>query len=172
MNQMVAVGLLEDAGHVADVEADGEEAVAALVPGHGYAAVLMDCRMPRLDGFGATRAVRAAEPDGVHVPIIAMTASALEGEEERCREAGMDGFLTKPVREDGIESRIAGTFKGWEGRTLFKLENGQQWVQVDGQVYIVPARKGPDVEIVPSSLGGWKMWIQPEGRWIRVKRVQ
>ena len=82
------------------------------------------------------------------------------------------GFLKKDdPRTDGIESKIAGVFTGWEGRTLFKLENGQQWVQTDGQVYIVPAQKGPDVEIVPSSLGGWKLWIQPAGRWIRVKRI-
>ena len=97
VNQMVAVGLLEDSGFDVDVAADGEQAVAALTPGHGYAVVLMDCRMPRLDGFDATRAVRATEPSGTRVPIIAMTASALEGEEQRCRDAGMDGFLTKPV---------------------------------------------------------------------------
>ena len=97
VNQMVAVGLLEESGFSVDVAADGEQAVAALSPGHGYAVVLMDCRMPRLDGFDATRAVRAAEPAGTRVPIIAMTASALEGEEQRCRAAGMDGFLTKPV---------------------------------------------------------------------------
>ena len=97
VNQMVAVGLLESAGYAADVVGDGEQAVRALSPGHDYAAVLMDCRMPRLDGFGATRAIRQREPAGARVPIIAMTASALEGEEERCRAAGMDDFLTKPV---------------------------------------------------------------------------
>ncbi len=100
VNQMVAVGLLENAGYAADVAADGLEAVAALVGDHGYAAVLMDCRMPRMDGFTATRAIRAQERlerPGGRVPIIAMTASALEGERERCLEAGMDDFLTKPV---------------------------------------------------------------------------
>jgi CheY-like chemotaxis protein len=94
---MVAVGLLENAGYVADVAEDGVEAVAALSGDHGYAAVLMDCRMPRMDGFTATRAIRAQERPGVRVPIIAMTASALEGERERCLDAGMDDFLTKPV---------------------------------------------------------------------------
>lgn len=83
------------------------------------------------------------------------------------------GFEKKEnPKVNGIESRIVGPFKGWNGRTLFKLENGQQWVQTDGQVYVVSAQPGPDVEIVPSALGGWKLWIQPEGRWIRVKRVQ
>ena len=97
VNQMVAVGLLESAGYAAEVVGDGEQAVRAVSPGHDYAAVLMDCRMPRLDGFDATRAIREREPAGVRVPIIAMTASALEGEEQRCRAAGMDDFLTKPV---------------------------------------------------------------------------
>ena len=97
VNQMVAVGLLESAGYSPEVVGDGEQAVRSLGPGHDYAAVLMDCRMPRLDGFDATRAIRAQEPAGVRVPIIAMTASALEGEEQRCRAAGMDDFLTKPV---------------------------------------------------------------------------
>ncbi len=97
VNQMVATGLLETAGYAVDVVADGIEAVDALAGRHGYAAVLMDCRMPRLDGFDATRAIRAGEPEGVRVPIIAMTASALEGEQERCLASGMDDFLTKPV---------------------------------------------------------------------------
>jgi two-component system sensor histidine kinase/response regulator len=63
----------------------------------------MDCRMPRLDGFDATRAVRAQEAEGRRVPIIAMTASVLEGERERCLAAGMDDFLTKPVDPGDLE---------------------------------------------------------------------
>ena len=60
VNQLVATGLLENAGYAVDVVADGVEAVDAPVGDHGYAAVLMDCRMPRLDGFDATREIRAA----------------------------------------------------------------------------------------------------------------
>jgi CheY-like chemotaxis protein len=97
VNQMVATGLLEARGFAVDVVNDGVEAVAALTGDHGYAAVLMDCRMPRLDGYDATREIRAREPEGERVPIIAMTASALEGERDRCLAVGMDGFLTKPV---------------------------------------------------------------------------
>jgi CheY-like chemotaxis protein/HPt (histidine-containing phosphotransfer) domain-containing protein len=103
VNQLVATGILENLGCTADVAQDGVEAVALLTRPHEYAAVLMDCRMPRLDGFDATRAVRAQEPEGRRVPIIAMTASVLEGERERCLAAGMDDFLTKPVAPADLE---------------------------------------------------------------------
>jgi len=71
-----------------------------------------------------------------------------------------------------IATKIKGTFKGWSGRTLFPLENGQVWVQVDGsETYWVPSQLGADVEIRPSGIGGWKLHVQPNGNWVRVKRV-
>ncbi|MQW77918.1 response regulator [Nocardioides sp. dk4132] len=97
VNQMVATGILENLGARVQLADDGRAAVAALAGEHGFDAVLMDCRMPVLDGFDATRAVRSAEAPGSRVPIIAMTASAIEGERERCIGAGMDDFITKPV---------------------------------------------------------------------------
>lgn len=97
INQLVAAGLLQNLGCTVDVAGDGLEAVELLSRPHEYAAVLMDCRMPRLDGFDATRQIRRREPVGRRVPIIAMTASAMEGERERCLAAGMDDYLTKPV---------------------------------------------------------------------------
>ena len=106
VNQLVATGILENLGCATDIAPDGAEAVELLAGDHGYAAVLMDCRMPRLDGFDATRAVRAQESDGRRVPIIAMTASVLEGERERCLAAGMDDFLTKPVNPADLERAI------------------------------------------------------------------
>ncbi len=114
VNQLVATGLLEHLGCTVELADDGLEAVAKVAPGHGYAAVLMDCRMPRLDGFDATRRIREQEAEGEHVPIIAMTASALEGERERCLAAGMDDYLTKPV--DSAE--LARVLQSWvEGPT-------------------------------------------------------
>lgn len=114
VNQMVATGLLENLGCDVEVASDGAEAVERLAEPHDFAAVLMDCRMPRLDGFDATRAVRAREADGERVPIIAMTASALEGERERCLAAGMDDFLTKPVNATDLERVV----RRWTGTRL------------------------------------------------------
>lgn len=111
VNQLVATGLLENLGAEVALASDGLEAISLLARQHEYAAVLMDCRMPRMDGFDATRAIRAAEPEGTRVPIIAMTASALEGERERCLAAGMDDFLTKPVDASALERVV----KRWTG---------------------------------------------------------
>ena len=106
VNQLVATGLLEALGVRVEIADDGEAAIDALKGDHGFALVLMDCRMPGIDGFDATRAIRAAEPAGERVPIIAMTASALEGERERCLDAGMDDFLTKPVDPTQLEEVV------------------------------------------------------------------
>jgi CheY-like chemotaxis protein/HPt (histidine-containing phosphotransfer) domain-containing protein len=106
VNQMVAVGLLEALGYDADVADDGYAAIEAYDPSR-HAAVLMDVQMPRLDGYAATRAIR--ERGGTRVPVIAMTAAAVEGERERCLAAGMDDFLTKPVDPD----QLAATLRRW-----------------------------------------------------------
>lgn len=116
---------------------------------------------------------KAREQTKVEVAKVREESQAEVAKAVKKHDDDKRGFVQKEnPKVNGIESRIAGEFRGWQGRTLFKLENGQQWVQTDEQVYRVPAQKGPDVEIVPSALGGWKLWIQPEGRWVRVKRVQ
>jgi CheY-like chemotaxis protein/HPt (histidine-containing phosphotransfer) domain-containing protein len=98
INQMVAVGILTGLGYRADVAGDGVQACEMAATGR-YDAILMDCRMPRMDGFTATAELRRRElRDGTpHVPIIAMTASALVADRERCLAAGMDDYLAKPV---------------------------------------------------------------------------
>ncbi len=98
VNQRLAVSLLEKRGHQVVVAGNGREALAAL-DGTPFDAVLMDVQMPEMDGFEATAVIRAREEaTGAHLPIIAMTAHALKGDRERCLEAGMDGYVTKPLR--------------------------------------------------------------------------
>jgi len=96
VNQLVAVGLLEALGYVAQTADDGVSALEVLAH-DDFDLVLMDVQMPRMDGYDATRAIRERESDRARVPVIAMTAAAVEGERDRCLAAGMDDFLTKPV---------------------------------------------------------------------------
>jgi CheY-like chemotaxis protein/HPt (histidine-containing phosphotransfer) domain-containing protein len=99
VNQEVAAAFLGELGCTVTLAGDGEQAVA-MVRGQSFDLVLMDCMMPRLDGYGATGAIReleTSEPARRRLPIIALTASAQQGERERCLAAGMDDFLTKPL---------------------------------------------------------------------------
>jgi PAS domain S-box-containing protein len=103
VNQLVALGWLDAFGYTADVATNGAEAVA-MATTTAYDLVLMDLQMPGTDGFTATRAIRDAETGGRRVPIIAMTASAVDGERDKCLAAGMDDFLTKPVDGEKLEA--------------------------------------------------------------------
>jgi CheY-like chemotaxis protein len=108
VNQRVAKALLEKIGFHVDTAAEGAEAVRkATDTRRKFAVILMDCQMPIMDGFSATRAIREAESKiGRRTPIIAVTASAMEGDEKRCIEAGMDGYLTKPFSREGLERHL------------------------------------------------------------------
>ena len=98
VNQLVAVGILESLGYAVDVAENGLAGYYSFQSADGnYDAVLMDCQMPQMDGYDATRMIRSFEDDQYRTPIIAMTAAAIAGERERCLESGMDDFLTKPV---------------------------------------------------------------------------
>jgi PAS domain S-box-containing protein len=104
-NQKVAVHMLELLGHSADVAASGVEAVEACARGK-YDLVLMDCRMPLMDGYEATLVIRSVEGAGDRTPIVAMTASAMVADQERCLEVGMDGYLSKPVRLADLAAQV------------------------------------------------------------------
>jgi CheY-like chemotaxis protein len=77
-----------------------------MVERYPYDLVLMDCQMPVMDGFEATKAIRKAEGPFVHVPIVALTASVLAGQRSKCLGAGMDDYLAKPVRKDALDAML------------------------------------------------------------------
>ena len=107
INQMVAQGMLTRLGYSADTAADGIEALR-MTEEHTYQAVLMDCQMPRMDGYTATQELRRREaPGDTHLPVIAMTASALAEDRERCLAAGMDDYVSKPVDADELKETLA-----------------------------------------------------------------
>jgi signal transduction histidine kinase/FixJ family two-component response regulator len=101
VNRLVAVHVLERCGFRAHVVNDGREALQAL-SSQSYDAVLMDCQMPDIDGYEATKELRRRENGGRHTPVIAMTAHAMTGDRERCLAAGMDDYITKPVRSQTL----------------------------------------------------------------------
>ena len=109
-NQAVVVRLLEKHGHTAHVVSDGKLALAVLSgePG-GWDALLLDLQMPELDGFAVAQRVRGAERGGQRrLPIIAVTAHAAEADRRRCREAGIEGVLSKPIREAVLLAELSG----------------------------------------------------------------
>ena len=106
VNQKVAVRMLERLGHEAVVVGDGSKAVAALETG-SYDAVLMDVQMPDMDGFEALRIIRERErTTGNRVPIIALTAHAMQGDRERCLRAGFDQYLAKPIHQRDLDAAL------------------------------------------------------------------
>jgi CheY-like chemotaxis protein len=108
VNQRVAVGLLEKRGHRLTIANNGHEACAALGR-ETFDLVLMDVQMPEMDGFEATGVIRAAErATGRHVRILAMTAHAMAGDRERCLEAGMDGYIAKPLNLATLVATVEG----------------------------------------------------------------
>ncbi|WP_449065571.1 response regulator, partial [Planomonospora algeriensis] len=116
VNQQVVVEMLAGLGYAADVAGDGEEALRLLRAGR-YDAVLMDCQMPRLDGYQATERIRLLPAPLSAVPIIALTASALASDEQRCLAAGMDAFLAKPLRRQQLDAALRTALAGRTGDT-------------------------------------------------------
>jgi CheY-like chemotaxis protein len=106
INQLVASEMLRRQGYLVDVAANGREALAALER-QTFEVVLMDVQMPEMDGFETTAALRDRESrTGAHTPVIALTAHAMKGDRERCLQAGMDGYVSKPIRADDLNREL------------------------------------------------------------------
>ncbi len=105
MNQIVASKMLERDGHQVTLAADGEKAIEEFDRG-SFDVVLMDVHMPVLDGIRATERIRQRDGAGRDVPILALSAGVLEQERARCTEAGMNGFLAKPLRPEELRKAL------------------------------------------------------------------
>jgi signal transduction histidine kinase/DNA-binding response OmpR family regulator/HPt (histidine-containing phosphotransfer) domain-containing protein len=111
INQLVALGVLKEVALSADVAANGIEAIECLqsaLATRPYSIVIMDCQMPGMDGYEATRRIRLGEAgeENISIPIIAMTANAMQGDKEKCLIAGMNDYLSKPIEPHEIQSML------------------------------------------------------------------
>jgi signal transduction histidine kinase/CheY-like chemotaxis protein len=115
VNQMLAVRLLDKCGFRSEVVSDGSEALEALAQ-NTYAAVLMDCQMPMMDGYDATREIRRREGQFEHLPIVATTAHSMTGDREKCLDAGMDDYVAKPMRAGDLLGALSRALASSTGR--------------------------------------------------------
>jgi len=113
INQMVAVNVIESIGLAVTVASNGKEALDVLRKsnegGWAFTLVIMDCQMPEMDGYEATKQIRQGKAgnENINIPIIAMTANAMQGDKEKCLQAGMSDFLTKPVDREKLVDKLA-----------------------------------------------------------------
>lgn len=105
INQKLALNLLHKWGHSADIAENGRIAIEKFVA-NTYDLILMDMQMPEMGGIDATQIIRSLEDEGQHIPIIAMTANAMQGDRERCLQAGMDHYLSKPIKSESLKELI------------------------------------------------------------------
>jgi PAS domain S-box-containing protein len=143
VNRKLAVALLEGHGHTVVAADNGREAVA-LVASRRFDLVLMDVQMPEIDGLEATAMIRAREKQtGVHVPIVAMTAHALKGDRERCLAAGMDDYISKPIRRAELFETLARLFP--EGARPRAAETADHENVVDWTEALEVTRRNPEL---------------------------
>jgi two-component system, sensor histidine kinase and response regulator len=157
INQRLIVSMLERVGYVPTLVSGGRQAIDEAVRGD-YDAVLMDVQMPEIDGLEATAAIREAERlTGRHVPIVAMTALALPGDQALCLASGMDAYLSKPIRLDSlirkIEACALGVFDGTgeSGKTNPIVKGDHKMIEMDYDAAL--ARVGGDVELLAELAG-------------------
>jgi CheY-like chemotaxis protein len=103
INQKLQVALLTKLGCSVQVAADGREALEAISQTQ-FDLIFMDCHMPTMDGYEATKEIRLREAGATHIPVIALTASAMPQDRKLCFDAGMDDYLSKPLRAESLRS--------------------------------------------------------------------
>jgi CheY-like chemotaxis protein/HPt (histidine-containing phosphotransfer) domain-containing protein len=146
VNQRVALHILQKAGHSAVAVGNGKEALAALSC-EAFDLVLMDVQMPEMDGFEATRAIREEEAQTArHLPIVAMTAHAMKGDRERCLEAGMDDYVSKPVQKSELFRAIQAVATSGECATATVKSAEKPYQVFDRRTAL--ARVGDDEEVL------------------------
>jgi len=148
VSQRVVTAMLTKLGHAVEVANHGREAVEC-VQRRRPALVLMDCQMPVMDGFAATRAIREGEDDGSRLAIVAMTAFAMEGDRERCIAAGMDDYIAKPMAIDALAALLGRWLAGTGAVVPATVEAD---MDADGPVSLALLRELED-ELGPEELG-------------------
>ena len=154
VNQMVAIRMLERSGYRVDAVQNGREAVEALsnIP---YGAVLMDVQMPEMDGYEATAEIRLREGSGPHIPIIAMTADAMQGDRERALAAGMDDYIAKPVKHEELDAVLERWIPQPEQDPLGHRSDGDAGANEDApalDLSVLESRRGPQRDGEPDKL--------------------
>jgi CheY-like chemotaxis protein len=112
-NQYLMIDMMEYIGCKVDIASDGEEGVKKWET-NPYDLIIMDIHMPKMNGYQASQLIRKLEKEGKHIPILALTASALTSDRDHCFEAGMDDYLSKPINIDMLEAKLAELFKKFQ----------------------------------------------------------
>jgi two-component system, sensor histidine kinase and response regulator len=158
VNQKVALNQLERIGYSAEAVENGKMAVEAIDKGN-YDLVFMDCQMPELDGYAATQEVRRREGASRHTWIVAMTAHSLEGDREKCLQAGMDDYVSKPVKRENVKAAI----------DRFLMRRGPMSLAHEP---IAP----PDVDVTefidPSALDGFRQFDTDDGPSLLIQLIE
>jgi PAS domain S-box-containing protein len=157
-NQIVATKILETLGHAADMAEDGSQALAALRSRH-YDLVLMDCQMPVMDGFEATRRIRQGEAGEANrnLPVFALTANAMAKDRENCKEAGMTDYLPKPVQPEDVENLLLRWFGDKHPEPAQKTQPAPAQPQPSSQTtragcFLAPTKTGANAGLVARAL--------------------
>ncbi len=147
INQKVALKMLSKMNITADIAINGVEAVNA-VRNKRYDIVFMDVQMPEMDGLEATKRIREVETPPLHTTIVAMTANALQGDRERCLEAGMDDYLSKPIKQADLKAMI----EKWTSMNIQESNNTVQSISSTTHQVIDPKRIAEIIELGDESL--------------------